>query len=181
MVKNYSNDPEDLLEKHRIFSLLRLTADAIHRARELELQKHGISPPMAAGLICIYSLHGEATPAALSRWLFRESNSITILLNHMHKLGFIEKQADTKKKNQIRLSLTPKGYEMYQKAVKFESFQTLLNIFPKPKRRKLCYLLAQVKEDVFHELRLDSRAYSRCLDEAIIIESDGAGSKAKES
>lgn len=172
MVKNYSKESDDLLEKHQIFSLLRLTADAVHRVREFELQKYGISPQQAAALICIHSLHDQATPAELSRWLFREPNSITILLNRMHKLGLIEKKADLKRKNQIRLSLTPKGYETYKIATQFESFSTLLNIFPKSKRRQLYTLLMQMKEDVFQDLRLDSEAYSRCLKDAIILEQD---------
>ena len=171
MVKNYSRE-SDLLEKHQIFSLLRLTADAVHRVREFELQKYGISPQQAAALICIHSLHDQATPAELSRWLFREPNSITILLNRMHKLGLIEKKADTKRKNQIRLSLTPKGYETYNIAIEFESFSSLLNIFPKSKRRQLYTLLMQLKEDIFQDLRLDSDAYSRCLKEAVILKTD---------
>jgi DNA-binding MarR family transcriptional regulator len=174
LVKLHPNNPEDKIQKHQILSLLRLTADAAHRVREFELQKYGISPQQAAALICIHSLHDQATPAELSRWLFREPNSITILLNRMHKLGFIEKKADTKKRNQIRLSLTPKGYETYLKATEFKSFDNLLNVFPKSKRKQLCNLLMQVKEDIFQELRLDSKAYSRWLDKAAIFNKDRA-------
>jgi len=176
--KNNPIDGERLLETYRIFHLLRQAADAIHRAREIELKKYNLSPEQAGALVCIRSLGNTATPAELSRWLFRERNTITILLKRMYKLGLIKKRADTRRKNIIRLSLTKKGYEAYEHAVEFEAFKTVIDTLPERKRKQLWSLLELVRVKLFKDMRLNLAAYSGCFDKAVILEPDGSRGRA---
>lgn len=170
MAKKYSNNDDCVVEVYRLLHLLRQTADAVHRSREYELKKYGISPEQAAALVCIHSLGNQATPAELSRWLFREPNSITILLNRMQKLGLIEKTPDAKRRNVIRLSLTEKGYEAYKHSVEFQALFPIIDVLPERKRQQLWSLLQTIRDRVFEELRLDASSYSGWLDKAIIID-----------
>ena len=131
-----------------MFHLLRQTSDAVHKTREVELKKYKLTPEQAGALVGIYSLGKKATPAELSRWLFRERNSITILLNRMHRLGLIKKKADTRRKNVIRLSLTKKGREAYLHSIEFQSFHPIIDVLPEKKRNQLWTLLQIIRLEV---------------------------------
>ena len=171
MEKKYLNDSNDVIESYRLFHLLRQAADAVHKTREVELKKYKLTPEQAGALVGIYSLGIKATPAELSRWLFRERNSITILLNRMHKLGLINKKADTKRKNVIRLSLTKKGYEAYKHSIEFRSFYPIIDILPERKRKQLWSLLQIIRLQIFKDLHIDASAYSSIFENPLAIDS----------
>jgi DNA-binding MarR family transcriptional regulator len=170
MVKKSSTDNECIIESYRLFHLLRQTSDAVHKTREVELKKYNLTPEQAGALVCIHSMGNKATPAELSRWLFRERNSVTILLNRMHKLGLINKKADDRRKNIIRLGLTDKGREAYQRAIEFQSFYPIIDALPERKRKQLWALLQIVRLKVFEDLNIDPGVYSSILDKPLSIE-----------
>jgi DNA-binding MarR family transcriptional regulator len=170
MLKTYVNNDEGDRSYRLLYLYVRL--QTLYTDPEFELKKYGISPEQSGALVCIHSLRNTATPAELSRWLFREPNSITILLNRMQKLGLIKKTADKQRKNIIRLSLTEKGYEAYKHAVEFQVFFPIIDVLPERKRKQLWLLLQTIRDRVFEELRLDVRNYSGWLDNAILIEPD---------
>jgi DNA-binding MarR family transcriptional regulator len=165
------NNSESIIESYRLFHLLRQAADAVHKTREVELKKYKLTPEQAGALVGIHSLGGKATPAELSRWLFRERNSITILLNRMYKLGLINKKADTNRKNIIRLSLTQKGYEAYKHCIEFKSFYPIISVLPENKRKQLESLLQIIRLQVFKDLNIDTDAYSGIFKEPLVIDS----------
>ena len=156
---NCEND-DSLIDSYRLFTLLRQTADSVYKAREAELKKYHLSPEQAAALVCIQSLDNQATPAELSRWLFRKRNSITILLKRMEKLGLINKRVNKNRKNSVKIGLTEKGYEAYKNSIKFQAFYNIIDVLPDKKQKQLCSLLQAVRLKVFKELRLDVDAHS---------------------
>jgi DNA-binding MarR family transcriptional regulator len=172
--KPSNNFYESSIEGYKLFFLLRLTADAIHKLREVELNKYGLSPQQALALVSIYSLKNKATPAELSRWLYREPNSITILLNRMEKLELIKKTADTKRKNIIRLSLTRKGLDAYRHSVEFQTFGSTISMLSEKKRKVLDSLLKIIWEGNCKRLNLDTNNYSKSMENAL-FEPDGCG------
>jgi DNA-binding MarR family transcriptional regulator len=171
MEKKFLLNDHGVIESYRLFHLLRQASDAIHKTREIELKRYNLTPEQAGALVCIHSLGNKATPSELSRWLFRERNSITILLNRMHKLGLINKTADTRRKNIIRLTLTKKGYEAYKHSVEFSSFMPIIDLLPENKRRQLWSLLQIIRLKIFDELHINAKAYSGILEKPITIES----------
>jgi DNA-binding MarR family transcriptional regulator len=170
-----SEQPSNLVDSYRLFHLLRQTADAVHKTREVELKKYKLTPEQAGALVGIQSLGKKATPAELSRWLFRERNSITILLNRMHKQGLINKKADTRRKNIIRLSLTKKGLKAYNHSIEFQSFIPIIAVMPDKKRRQLWDLLQIIRLEVFKDLHIDVNAYSSILNAPLIIDTVNKG------
>jgi DNA-binding MarR family transcriptional regulator len=164
--KSSGNSYESAVKGYKLFFLLRLTADAIQKSREIELINFGISPQQALALVCIYSLKNKATPAELSRWLYREPNSITILLNRMEKLNLIKKRADKKRKNIIRLSLTKQGLEAYRHSIEFQTFLNIINLLPENKWKQLDSLLKIVWGDICKSLKLDTNSYFRNMENA---------------
>ena len=82
-------DLED--EDFRLWSMVVTVRRSMHRAWSQELRKLGISPQEAAAMYFINVLKSEATPAELTRWLFREPNTTSTLLIRMEKKGFCSK------------------------------------------------------------------------------------------
>jgi DNA-binding MarR family transcriptional regulator len=172
-----SKKDDSLIDSYRLFSLLRQTADSVLKAREAELKQCNISPEQAAALVCIRSLDNKATPAELSRWLFRKRNSITILLNRMHKLGLISKRINKDRKNSITIRLTKKGYDAYQKSTEFLAFRSIIEVLPEEKRRLLWQLLQTIRLKVFKDLQLDVDAHSGFFDKPLKIYPDTSNSE----
>ena len=163
------NTDDSLVDSYRLFSLLRQTADSVLKAREAELKKYSISPEQAAALVCIRSLDNKATPAELSRWLFRKRNSITILLNRMHKLGLISKKANKDRKNSFTIKLTEKGYNAYLQAIEFQAFRSIIEVLSESQRKQLWQLLQTIRLEVFKELQLDVEAHSGFFNKPLAI------------
>jgi DNA-binding MarR family transcriptional regulator len=172
---------ETLIDTYRLFSLLRQTADSVLKAREAELKNYNLSPEQAAALVCIRSLDNKATPAELSRWLFRKRNSITILLNRMHKLGLISKTTNKDRKNSITIRLTKKGYDAYKKSVEFQAFHSIIEVLPEKKRKRLWQLLQTIRLKVFEDLQLDVDAYSGFFNKPLKIYPDAPNTECDES
>jgi DNA-binding MarR family transcriptional regulator len=167
-----SKTNDSLISTYRLFSLLRQTADSVLKAREAELKKYNLSPEQAAALVCIHSLNDKATPAELSRWLFRKRNSITILLNRMHRLGLISKRTNKARKNSITIRLTKKGYDAYLKCIKFQAFRSIIEVLPEEKRNQLWQLLQTIRLKVFEDLLLDVDAHSGFFNKPLKIYPD---------
>ena len=106
---------------YEIWGLLDQACDAIGRARDNELRQIGISRMQAWVLFIVKAINGKAingpaTPAQISRWLFREPNTVSALLDRMEKQGLVKKIKDLEKKNLIRVVITEKGEEAYQQS-----------------------------------------------------------------
>lgn len=169
MDNNCWENKDDLLDSYRLFTLLRQTADSVYKAREIELKKYNLSPEQAAALVCIRSLDNKATPAELSRWLFRKRNSITILLNRMQKLDLIKKMVNKDRKNSITIRLTEKGLDAYKKSIEFQTFYHITKVLPEKKRKQLWLLLQTVRLKVFEDLQLDVDAHSGIFNKPLSI------------
>jgi len=98
----------------KLWVLLRQTYHAIVTASENELRQIGISSTQAAVLSIVKAVTVPATPAEISRWLFRQPHTVSGLLHRMEKQGLVRKVKDLERKNMIRIVLTEKGEQAYQ-------------------------------------------------------------------
>ena len=106
---------EELLEKYYcLWVTLARARDAIYRCREIELAKYGISPEQALILLIVRSLNNHATPAEISRHIFRRPNTVSVMVNGMVKKGLLKRSKDSHRRNLVRLSLAEKGEDAYQ-------------------------------------------------------------------
>lgn len=146
-------------EVFNLWFLLHMTRDAIHRARERELEQYGISAPQSAVLFFIQAISEsgkDVTPAEISRWFFREANSINGILNRMEKAGLITKSKDLHKKNLIRVAMTPKGRQVYQQTIKREALRnTLARALTSEQRHQLWELLSALRDGALKECGID--------------------------
>jgi DNA-binding MarR family transcriptional regulator len=109
-----SRFPESTDLDYNLWALFRQTRDAMVKARDRELEKHGTSSIQAAVLFTVQDIGPEATPAEISRRLVREPHSISGLLSRMEKQGLIKRVKDLPKRNMVRITLTTKGKELYE-------------------------------------------------------------------
>jgi len=114
---------------------------AMVRATENELRPIGISMIQAAVLFLVKNAKTPATPAQLSRWLFREPHTVSGLLNRMEKQGLVRKAKDLERKNLVRVTLTEKGEEAYQRQSEMRLIRKVLSsLFPKQRDNLMTYL-----------------------------------------
>mgnify|MGYP001102821487 CR=1 FL=1 len=109
------DDVLKLDENEKAWVQLFRTFRALERAGEVELERFGLSVIEAAVLHALKTADEPVIPAKLSRWLYREPHTMSGLLNRMEKKGLVKRSKDMEKKNLVRVILTKKGDQAFQK------------------------------------------------------------------
>ena len=136
----------------RVWGILHHTSWAIARNRQNEVAEADTTLVQASVLFILKNIKGPMTPAGISRWLFREPQSVSSLLNHMEREGLLRKVKDLDRKNMVRVELTEKGDETYWRSL--EKTGVLLDIFS-------CLSSDELAELERYLLRLRSRAIKK--------------------
>ena len=140
-------DPE-----YELWVLLHQACDAMIRARENELRETGISRMQAAVLFIIKAIDGPATPAEISRWLFREPHTVFGLLKRMEKQGLVRRTKDLERRNMIRVTITEKGEEAYRRSRKLKVIRMILSGLSPEQRDNLKLYLETLRKRALKEL-----------------------------
>jgi len=132
MKTNIPADPE-----YELWVLLHQACDAMGRARDDELREIGISKIQAAVLFIIKAIDGPATPAEISRWVFREPHTVFGLLKRMEKQGLVRRVKDLERRNMIRVTITEKGEEACRRSRDMKVIRTILSSLSPEQRDNL--------------------------------------------
>jgi DNA-binding MarR family transcriptional regulator len=92
--------------------LLKQTSDTIINAIELELAGHNVSIPQARILYFLAKENRPVTILEISKWVFRELNSVTFIINKMEKEGLVSKFSQPGERKAY-ISLTEKGADLF--------------------------------------------------------------------
>lgn len=125
-----------------MWTLLTRTRHAIYRAEQKELSGFGISPEESAVLFAIYKIVNDSaipTPAEISRRIFRESQSVSAIIDRMVQEGLVKKVRDLDKKNLVRVVVTEKGQHAFEESTK---------------RTALHKIMASLSEEEYQQLSL---------------------------
>lgn len=139
-MNNISSEEQDF----DLWLLLARTRDIILKARQKELRQYNISTRRTAVLFAIQAIGDKATPAEISRWLFREPNSVSEILNRMEVEGLVRKVKDLDRKNMIRVVMTEKGWETYYKSTNRESIRQIMSSLSEEERQQLRLFLVRL-------------------------------------
>lgn len=105
-------------EEYELWGLLMQLNDVMFRAMGDELRPLGLSS-VQVWLMHIVKLLKRAgvpaTPAEISRWMYREPHTISGLLNRMEKQGLVKCTRNTQGRRQVLAELTQKGEEVYRR------------------------------------------------------------------
>ena len=152
-MKSYADSDED----YTLWVLLRQACDASVRARDKELSQYGISAEEAAVLFVVQANGERATPSEISRWLFREPHSTSGLIIRMEKDGLVRKLNDLERKNMLRVVMTEKGREAYEKSTARESIHRIMSSLSEDERQLLRSCLERLRNQGVKELRIERK------------------------
>jgi DNA-binding MarR family transcriptional regulator len=144
-----------------LWLLLTRTHYHIKNARTRELRRYALSPEQAGTLYYIHASGNYAMPLDISRWMLREPQTISSIIERMVKKGLINKTHDKDRKNVIRLSLTEKGEKAYEYSMKRESFHRIMSNLTEEKRQ----ILREILKDMLEAAKKDSRPINDSEDE----------------
>jgi len=150
-MKNISPVDED----YNLWVLLHQTTDATLRARQKELDQSGISVIEVRVLVAIQAIGERATPSEISRRVFREPHSVSALLNRMEKRGLVKKTQDLDRKNLVRVSITEKGQQAYDKSIRRKSIRRIISSLSEEERQQLRSCLEKLRNKAFKELTVE--------------------------
>ncbi len=136
-----------------LIGLLNQTTETIFRARQKELDQYHISTSQGAVLFITRALGEKATISEISRWLLRKPHTVSEIVSRMEKKGLLKKTRAPKRKTIIKVTLTPKGLEVYRKSKKRQSFQNIISSLSLQERRQMVLYLQKLKESAVNELR----------------------------
>ncbi len=137
--------------------LLAQTRRAMFRARSKKLLKFGISPRQSALMFMIIDLGEKATPSELARSLFREPHSISELVDRMEKNGLVRRVSDLDKKNLVRVELTDKGRDIYERSLTEEPVHKIMASLSNEEHEQLRALLRKLWDRAIKERGMKKR------------------------
>jgi DNA-binding MarR family transcriptional regulator len=106
------------MNEHEIaWAEMSVTSTILRRAWEMELARVGLTVPQTLVLIIVQSSTEPITPMKLSKLMHREPHTISALLTRMEAQGLVKKERNLERGNWVRVSLTKKGKEAYQRQV----------------------------------------------------------------
>jgi DNA-binding MarR family transcriptional regulator len=143
----------DRQEVYDLIGLLNQTTETIFRARQKELDQYNISTSQGAVLFITKALGEKATISEISRWLFRKPHTVSEIVSRMEKRGLLKKTRNPQRKDIIKIMLTPKGLEVYQKSKKRQSFQNIISSLSHEEQQKMIQYLHKLKSGAVDELK----------------------------
>jgi len=148
MNNHLSDDPN-----YKLWVLLHQTRDVLHKVREKEVAKHGVTAVQSAVLFIISANGGEdVTTATISNWLLREPHTISTTLTRMAKQGLIEKITNRDRGGELTVRLTKKGQDIYNKTTNIDIINEMLADISEEERELLRSLLTKVRSQGLKQL-----------------------------
>ncbi len=96
---------------------MSVTSLILQRAWGMELGQIGLTVPQALVLTMVAGATEPITPMKLSKLLHREPHTISALLSRMEVQGLVKKERNLERGNWVRVTLTKKGKEAYERLV----------------------------------------------------------------
>jgi DNA-binding MarR family transcriptional regulator len=108
----------DLNENEIAWWEMSVTSLILQRAWGMELGQIGLTVPQALVLVMVAGSSEPITPMKLSKLLHREPHTISALLSRMEVQGLVKKERNLQRGNWVRVTLTKKGKDAYERQVK---------------------------------------------------------------
>jgi DNA-binding MarR family transcriptional regulator len=137
---------QNTLSGYYFWVIFSQTRDAILKARERELHSQSISESHAQLLFIITLIGHNATPAKIARWLFREPHSISEIIDRMEKQGLVKKVKDLDRKNQVRIEITEKGLDQYQRSFIPKNIPEVISVLSDDEKKQFIASLLKLRK-----------------------------------
>ena len=137
---------------YKLWVMLHQTRDSLHKVREKEVAKYGITATQSAVLFIISALGDKATQTQISRWLLREPHSISNILARMEKQGYINKTMNPENKGEMLVRLTDKGNQSYKKTSNIDLIKEIFSCLSEEERLQLSSSLKKLRDSTLRHL-----------------------------
>ena len=124
-------------ENELLWARLFLATTLVQRAREVELSRVKISLIQGMVLYALKISPEPLTPSRLAKMLCREQHSMSALIDRMEKQGLVEKKHDLFPKNLVRVVVTPKGNEVFQRQRSANAVTNITSVLTQEERETL--------------------------------------------
>lgn len=133
-----------------------VTGNAISRAIETYLARHGIAPGRFGVLMYLLrEKERSGQPSAIAEWLGVTRATITGLLDGLERDGLVRREPHARDRRMTHVALTSKGQDCLDRLLPdyFRMTAGMVSHLGERERRTLTRLLGQVREDVVAEAR----------------------------
>ena len=134
---------------HQVSRLINIAENAVFIKLGLRKKRHSV-------LLALRNLKDPVTVSDVARWLDRNSNGISMLINRMEKEGLIEKVRDMPDQRAVRLITTKKGEEYFEKGrmVNRELVKTIFSDISEEDSVKMITLFEELRDKTLDYLNL---------------------------
>ena len=139
------------------WALLRQTWSLMDKAAETKLAKIRLTPEKLGVLWICRDFQGIVTTAEISRFLSRQSQSITGLLNRMEQEGLVRRTPKRKGRPYTEVKLTTKGQEACDAGASVVKalIEDTASVFPAKDREQLHKLLRALRDHMADRLHIE--------------------------
>lgn len=152
----YFSDGDPDYELWNLFTVARYTT---FRAREMELQRYGLTPENARMLFVIQALHEKATPTEISRAILHRPHTVSAMISRMEKSGLVKTTVYPGHKNWILVKLTEKGINAYELTSKRGPIHRIMNSLNGDQCNQFRQILDLVLKKARQEIGLDREKF----------------------
>ncbi len=128
--------------------------DLTFQVKEKELQEYGITPEQSVILFFSKILGEKAWPAEIARAVFRKRHTVSNIIDRMEKKKLVKKSKDPRYKNRLRITLTGKGEESYNRTLERRSIRRVMGVLNERERKQFMRCLDKISEQAEKELGL---------------------------
>jgi len=138
----------------RTWLLLHQTYNMVLKCEDRVFAKHGLSTEQHSVVLAIKYIDGPVTPTDVARWLDRNTNSISLIVDRMVKRGLVRGTRYSRDRRRVQLAITGQGKEILDQATVagWELMQEVLSPLSEEQMCALIGLLESVRGKAFEFL-----------------------------
>lgn len=138
----------------KMWILLRQTYISVSKCEEATLAKAGLTLQQYKVLMAIKYINDPVTPTEVARWLDRNTNSISLIIDRMEKDGLVKRARDLKDRRALRLVMTQKGKDLFEQATVpgWELMKRMMSCFSEEEMQTFTHLMERLRERALEEL-----------------------------
>ncbi len=139
----------------RLWRQLYQTYTLLKQCEDKTIEEHGLTTEQYAVLVSIVYLGEPTRITDIARWLERSTNSISMIVDRMVKVGLVKRKRDTKDRRIVYVTMTSKAENAFKPATRatFEVVRKIMLSLSHEDKNSLHNLLGTLKYDILEYLK----------------------------
>jgi DNA-binding MarR family transcriptional regulator len=139
--------------------LFHQVSDSIGKCEDEVFKKVGMMVQEYQVFRAMKYIKGAVTPMKITRFLDKNPNYVTFLINRLEKKGLVERKRDLNDRRSLRLVLTPEGERKYKVVSELaeELPKILLSVFSREELLTLDNQLIKIREKTYEYRNIEDK------------------------